>query len=75
MKFAGEVGFVCSSVFVDAMKGLLRYDQLEAWQRDNPLITSGYRPLFRSYLGCVRSIAGWHNESVNIVSAATALRG
>ncbi|GAA5994985.1 hemolysin III family protein [Rhodotorula paludigena] len=66
MKFAGEVGLVYSSLFVDAMKGLLRYDQLEAWQRDNPLITSGYRPLFRSYLGCVRSIAGWHNESVNI---------
>ncbi|BGP36720.1 hypothetical protein JCM10450v2_000611 [Rhodotorula kratochvilovae] len=48
------------------MPALLRFEQLEPWQRDNPCIRSGYRPLTRSFAGSLRSIARWHNESVNI---------
>ncbi|GAA6032795.1 hypothetical protein JCM8097_000792 [Rhodosporidiobolus ruineniae] len=45
---------------------LLAFEQLEPWQRDNPLIRTGYRPLLRSYWGCVKSIFQRHNETVNI---------
>jgi len=46
---------------------LLHFDHLEPWQRDNPCIRSGYRPLTRSVRGALRTVVGWHNESVNIV--------
>ncbi|GAA6025475.1 hypothetical protein JCM10207_000783 [Rhodosporidiobolus poonsookiae] len=45
---------------------LLTCDQLEPWQRDNPLIVRGYRRLQHSYRGCLRTIFGVHNETVNI---------
>ncbi|GAA5913536.1 hypothetical protein JCM8208_000704 [Rhodotorula glutinis] len=45
---------------------LLHFDQLEPWQRDNPCIRTGYRPLSRSVQGALRTVAAWHNESVNI---------
>ncbi|KPV78484.1 uncharacterized protein RHOBADRAFT_33179 [Rhodotorula graminis WP1] len=46
---------------------LLHFDQLEPWQRDNPCIRTGYRPLSRSVSGALRTVAAWHNESINIV--------
>ncbi|KAF1987280.1 HlyIII-domain-containing protein [Aulographum hederae CBS 113979] len=42
------------------------YHEIEHWQQDNHYILSGYRPASNSYAGSVRSIAGVHNESVNI---------
>ena len=50
---------------------LLRFEQLEPWQRDNPCIRTGYRPLSHSVRGALRSIGRWHNESINIVRSST----
>ncbi|BGP12747.1 hypothetical protein JCM10213v2_000664 [Rhodosporidiobolus nylandii] len=48
------------------MPTLLSYDQLEPWQKDNPLIRTGYRPLQRGYLRTLRTIFWRSNETVNI---------
>ena len=49
-----------------ALLRLLRWDELETWQRDNAYIQSGYRPATNSYRGSLASLARLHNESVNI---------
>lgn len=46
---------------------LVKFKDLDEWQRDNPAIVSGYRPLQHSYLKCLATIPALHNESVNIV--------
>ncbi|GAA5887595.1 hypothetical protein JCM6882_001465 [Rhodosporidiobolus microsporus] len=51
-----------------AREGLLSFDQLEPWQRDNPLIRSGYRRLQFSYTKCARTVFQLHNETVNILT-------
>ncbi|GAA5832124.1 hypothetical protein JCM11251_004248 [Rhodosporidiobolus azoricus] len=47
---------------------LLSFDQLQPWQRDNPLIRTGYRKLTFSYLKCLRTVFKLHNETVNILT-------
>ncbi|GAA5908320.1 hemolysin III family protein [Sporobolomyces salmoneus] len=45
---------------------LLKYKDLEEWQKDNHLIETGYRKLQGSYLRCLKTIPRLHNETVNI---------
>ena len=47
---------------------LLKWADLEEWQRDNHYILSHYRPATYSYMGCFQSLFYLHNESVNIHS-------
>ena len=42
------------------------WQEIEAWQRDNHFITSGYRPSSNSYWKSAASLGYLHNESVNI---------
>ncbi|KAF9530243.1 hemolysin-III related-domain-containing protein [Crepidotus variabilis] len=45
----------------------LHWDQLEAWQKDNEYIVSGYRRIQYTGNGCFDSIYSYlHNETVNI---------
>ncbi|KAI9024674.1 hemolysin-III related-domain-containing protein [Hyaloraphidium curvatum] len=46
--------------------GLLRFEDLPAWLRDNFYIITGYRPELSTYTACLRSIFYVHNESGNI---------
>ncbi|GAA5860768.1 hypothetical protein JCM5353_003115 [Sporobolomyces roseus] len=48
--------------------GLIKFVDLEEWQRDNSYIRSGYRKLTNSYWKALKTIPHWHNESVNIWS-------
>lgn len=45
---------------------LLHFDFLDAWQKDNYYITTGYRRTSYSYRKSLKSILSLHNESVNI---------
>jgi len=47
---------------------LLKFKDLEEWQKDNHLIETGYRKLQGSYWKCLQTIPRIHNETVNIVS-------
>lgn len=51
--------------------GLMKFVDLEEWQRDNNYIRSGYRKLTNSYWKALKTIPHWHNESVNIVSSSS----
>ncbi|KAI0194300.1 mPR-like GPCR protein [Xylaria flabelliformis] len=57
--------------------GLISYEELPAWHQDNPFIRHGYRPISRSTIACLRSLAFLHNETLNIythlIPAAAAL--
>ncbi|KAI0856722.1 mPR-like GPCR protein [Xylaria cubensis] len=57
--------------------GLISYEELPAWHQDNPFIRHGYRPISRSTIACLRSLAYLHNETLNIythlIPAAAAL--
>ncbi|TRX92510.1 hypothetical protein FHL15_006677 [Xylaria flabelliformis] len=46
--------------------GLISYEELPAWHQDNPFIRHGYRPISRSTIACLRSLAFLHNETLNI---------
>ncbi|EFX00527.1 hemolysin-iii channel protein [Grosmannia clavigera kw1407] len=46
--------------------GLLHWDDLPAWRRDNVFIRHGYRPTSNSYAASIWSITAVHNESVNV---------
>ncbi|KAI0554863.1 mPR-like GPCR protein [Xylaria curta] len=56
---------------------LISYEELPAWHQDNPFIRHGYRPISRSTIACLRSLAFLHNETMNIythlIPAAAAL--
>jgi len=45
---------------------LLTYNELEAWQQDNPHIHTGYRPTSQSTKACFVSWFYIHNETINI---------
>lgn len=47
---------------------LLKWADLQEWQKDNHYIFSHYRPATYSYIGCFQSLFYLHNESVNIHS-------
>lgn len=47
--------------------GLLKWNQVPTHLKFNPYIHDGYRPLANS-TGCLKSLAYWHNESVNILT-------
>jgi adiponectin receptor len=47
---------------------LLHWTELEAWQRDNHYIHTGYRPASNSYLRSIQSLFYIHNETVNVYS-------
>ncbi|OTB02128.1 hypothetical protein M426DRAFT_62888 [Hypoxylon sp. CI-4A] len=53
-------------------QGLIKYDELPVPWRINPHILSGYR-FTESKIGCVRSMFGFSNETVNIWSHALGL--
>jgi adiponectin receptor len=44
-----------------------RFSQLAPWQQDNQFITASYRYQL-TVLGCIKSMAYWHNETLNIWS-------
>ncbi|RYC60031.1 hypothetical protein CHU98_g6183 [Xylaria longipes] len=46
--------------------GLISYEELPVWHQDNPFIRHGYRPISRSTMACLRSLAFLHNETLNI---------
>lgn len=46
--------------------GLLHFDGLDAWMKDNHYIKSHYRPMSQSYAKSLASVFGIHNETVNI---------
>ncbi|PHH69004.1 hypothetical protein CDD82_131 [Ophiocordyceps australis] len=48
--------------------GLVAWDDLPRWRRDNAYIRSAYRPIRASYREAVSSLTYLHNESVNIWS-------
>lgn len=56
---------------------LISYEELPVWHQDNPFIRKGYRPISRSTMACLRSLAFLHNETLNIythlIPAAAAL--
>ncbi|GAA5870331.1 hypothetical protein JCM16303_001966 [Sporobolomyces ruberrimus] len=45
---------------------LLKFKDLQEWQKDNHFIETGYRRLQGSYWRCLKTIPRIHNESVNI---------
>ena len=45
---------------------LLAYHELQEWQRDTPLILSGYRPQSGSYAQSAASLSYLHNETINV---------
>ena len=45
---------------------LVRYNELEEWQKDNQFIHGWYRAPLYSFRNCFRSCFRWHNETVNI---------
>ncbi|GAA5949581.1 hypothetical protein JCM3765_002712 [Sporobolomyces pararoseus] len=45
---------------------LLKFKDLEEWQKDNHLIETGYRKIQGSYWKCLKTIPSLHNETVNI---------
>ena len=45
---------------------LLAYHELQEWQRDTPLILSGYRPQSGSYAQSAASLFYLHNETINV---------
>ncbi len=45
---------------------LLRWNELDAWQKDNQYILAHYRPVTNSYIVSFQSLFYLHNESVNI---------
>lgn len=45
---------------------LLRYNELEEWQKDNEFIHGWYRAPLYSFKNCFRSCFRWHNETINI---------
>lgn len=47
---------------------LLRWDELQSWQKDNQYILAHYRPASYSYHVSFQSLFYLHNESVNIHS-------
>lgn len=55
---------------------LVRYNELEEWQKDNEFIHGWYRAPLYSFKNCFRSCFRWHNETINIwvVSQFTQLR-
>ncbi|KAF1831077.1 HlyIII-domain-containing protein [Decorospora gaudefroyi] len=48
--------------------GLLCYDQLPEWRKDNPYIYTQYRPISHSYKACLKSLFYLHNQTGNIYS-------
>ncbi|KAG5464400.1 hypothetical protein LSCM1_00584 [Leishmania martiniquensis] len=51
----------------DSTLPLYRFDEIPHWQKYNPYIRGRYRA-FYSLEMCVKSLFGWHNESVNVCS-------
>lgn len=51
-----------------AIRKLLHWDDLPAWQRDNHHIHTGYRSASSSFIVSFQSLAYIHNETVNIYS-------
>lgn len=49
-------------------QGLLSYEQMPEWYRDNKFIHHGYRPVYNSTRACLASWFYLHNETVNIFS-------
>lgn len=49
-------------------KRLLSWHEVQSFEKDNPYIRSGYRPLTNSYAVCCGSLFGVHNQTVNIWS-------
>ncbi|KAF2802360.1 HlyIII-domain-containing protein [Mytilinidion resinicola] len=47
---------------------LLNSDQVPSWYAHNDYIHTGYRPVTKSFVLCVESLAYLHNETVNIYS-------
>ncbi|KAJ5888064.1 hypothetical protein N7495_008105 [Penicillium taxi] len=50
----------------NTVKGLVHWDDLPLWQRDNQHIHTGYRPASGSFLVSFQSLGYVHNETVNI---------
>jgi len=50
----------------DTHRGLLAYEDLPHWYRDNHFTRSGYRPVSNSWRICAYSLGHLHNETVNI---------
>ena len=48
--------------------GLVEWDQLPDWQRDNEYVLSGYRPASYSFRRSAQSALAIHNETVNVHS-------
>lgn len=48
--------------------GLLCYDQLPDWRKDNPYIWTQYRPISYSFRQCIASLGYLHNQTGNIYS-------
>ncbi|RAR13955.1 HlyIII-domain-containing protein [Stemphylium lycopersici] len=48
--------------------GLLCYDQLPDWRKDNPYIWTQYRPISHSFRQCIASLGYLHNQTGNIYS-------
>jgi len=45
---------------------LRHFNELEAWEQNNPFILTGYRPISLSYLRSIRSTLYFHNQTINI---------
>lgn len=46
---------------------LYSFKEIPHWQKYNPYIRSGYRAFYTAGM-CLRSMLGWHNETINVYS-------
>ncbi|KPI90593.1 putative adiponectin receptor protein 1 [Leptomonas seymouri] len=46
---------------------LYTFKEIPHWQKYNPYIRSGYRAFYTTRM-CLRSMLGWHNETINVYS-------
>lgn len=63
---SNPVGTTLNNIKNEAEDLLLHFDFLDAWQKDNYYITTGYRRTSYSYRKSLKGILSLHNESINI---------
>ena len=76
VSFFHSVLYSVTPAYVKIRILLVRYNELEEWQKDNEFIHGWYRAPLYSFKNCFRSCFRWHNETINIwvVSQFTQLR-
>lgn len=53
---------------------LTHFADAPEYNQDNPDILGGYRRPVTTWPACLRTVGGWHNESVNVSSSETGSR-